>query len=53
MPGYQRDVRRVINEYIRPDSTLATMEGIHRELTGKAQDFTRWEDVEMAYLQMD
>lgn len=53
MPGYQRDVRRVINEYIRPDSTLATMEGIHRELTGEAKDFTRWDDVEMRYLQMD
>jgi len=53
MPGYQQDVRRVINEYIQPDSTLATMKGIHRELTGEAQDFTRWEDVEMEYLQMD
>jgi hypothetical protein len=53
MPGYQREVRRVINEYIQPDSTLATMEGIHRELTGEAQDFTRWEDVEMSYLQRD
>ena len=53
MPGYQRDVRRVINEYIQPDSTLATMEGIHRELTGEAKDFTRWEDVEMSYLQRD
>jgi hypothetical protein len=53
MPGYQRDVRRVINEYIQPDSTLATMEGIHRELTGEAKDFTRWEDVEMSYMQRD
>jgi len=53
MPSYQRDVRRVINEYIRPDSTLATMEGIHKELTGEAKDFTRWEDVEISYLQRD
>jgi hypothetical protein len=29
------------------------MEGIHRELTGEAKDFTRWDDVEMAYLQID
>lgn len=53
MPSYQRNIRRVINEYIRPDSTLATMEGIHRELTGEAKDFTRWDDVEMLYLQRD
>lgn len=53
MSSYQQDVRRVINEYIRPDSTLATMERIDRELTGDPQDFTRWEDVERAYLQMD
>lgn len=53
MSGYQRDVTQVINEYIQPDSKLATMEHIHRELTGEVQDFTRWDDVEMAYLQMD
>jgi len=53
MPSYQKDIRRVINEYIRPDSTLATMEGIHSELTGESRDFTRWDDVEKTYLQME
>lgn len=53
MPSYQKDIRRVINEYISPDSTLTTMKGIHEELTGESRTFTRWEDVEQRYLQMD
>lgn len=53
MAGYQTDVRQVINEYIRPDSTLATMEGIHEELFGEPRDFTRWDDVEKAYMEID
>jgi hypothetical protein len=53
MPEYQKEVRQVINEYIRPDSTLKTMMGIHQELTGESKRFHRWEDVELEYLQMD
>lgn len=53
MPNYRRNIRRVITEYIYPDSTLATMQTIHSKLTGESRNFTRWEDVEMTYIQME
>lgn len=53
MTDYQINVREVINEYIRPDSTLDTMERIHSELFGESGDFTQWKDVEREYLQVE
>lgn len=53
MTNYQKNVRRVIGEYIRPDHTLVLMERIHQDLTGRSEDFHQWEDVEKKYMQMD
>lgn len=53
MGGYQQDVRQVINEYIKPDSKLTTMERIHEQFTGETKSFTRWSDVEKAYLKKE
>lgn len=53
MAAYKKSVRRVIGDYIKPDSTLTTMKRIHTEFTGEKRDFTRWDGAETTYLKMD
>lgn len=39
----------IVGDYVKPNSTLTTMNRIHRELTGTQGEFGRWQQVQEEY----
>jgi hypothetical protein len=53
MSTYSTHAKRVIGDYVKPNVTLEGMNQIHAEYTGSDGDFTRWEQAQKEYANMD
>ncbi|QCW04194.1 hypothetical protein [Natrinema pallidum] len=51
--GPQETVERIIEEYIRPNSHLLTMERIHEVFTGEKMSAKSWSEIRQLYMRKD
>lgn len=53
MRNYANEARMVIGDYVKPESTLVTLEEIHREFTGEEQSYSRWSQGQEFFMQVE